>query len=294
VTQIRLALDWYPNIVHSGIILAEQLGFFDALGVDVELVTPEIDGYMRKPIQRLLDGEVDCAIVPSEHLIVFGGWGSANTSVEALATIMQPDCSAFVTTNVKAVQRPRDLDGCTYAAYNTPGELALLKAMIRADGGRGEIQVVTPPRFEVWQALLDGTADLAWVFRPWEGVLAEESGIALRSFVLGDWGVPYGPTSVLTSRVNIPAKARVAVGHMLSAVACGYSLVAHRTTESVQWLTNEPVHSALASRSRVQRAAKIVAPCLLDAHGQWGSVDVDLLIRYRAWLVEHGLDKGGA
>jgi ABC-type nitrate/sulfonate/bicarbonate transport system substrate-binding protein len=289
MTTLRIALDWYPNVIHSGILLAGHWGMFQSVGVHLEILTPEVDGYTRKPIQRLLDGEVECAIAPSEHMMVYGGWGSAVSRVEPLASIMQRDCSAFVTTRVNDVTRPRDLDGLTYAAYSTPGELELLKAMIRADGGRGDVRVISPPRFEVWQALMNGEADIAWVFLPWEGVLAERENTSLRAFTLGDYGVPYGHTSVIIGRSDSSDEQRGALGRMLSAMACGYSVVARDPLRSASLLCDISQHEAFSDRQRVTRAAERIAPCLMTGDGLWGTVDVDGLNAYRHWLTENRL-----
>ena len=40
LTQVTLALDWYPNANHAGIYVARDRGYFTEAGLDVEIFTP--------------------------------------------------------------------------------------------------------------------------------------------------------------------------------------------------------------------------------------------------------------
>ena len=40
LTKVSVALDWYPNANHAGLVLADQRGYFAEEGLDVELYTP--------------------------------------------------------------------------------------------------------------------------------------------------------------------------------------------------------------------------------------------------------------
>jgi putative hydroxymethylpyrimidine transport system substrate-binding protein len=39
-TRLKLALDWTPNILHGGILLAQQRGYFEEAGVQVRDEAP--------------------------------------------------------------------------------------------------------------------------------------------------------------------------------------------------------------------------------------------------------------
>ena len=43
-TKITFVLDWTPNTNHTGIYVAQELGYFDEAGLDVEVVQPPDDG----------------------------------------------------------------------------------------------------------------------------------------------------------------------------------------------------------------------------------------------------------
>jgi len=57
-TNVKVALDWTPNTIHSGLFLAKETGIYEKHGLQVELLSPGPD-YDKTPARRLQDGEVD-------------------------------------------------------------------------------------------------------------------------------------------------------------------------------------------------------------------------------------------
>ena len=41
--QIKLALDWTPNINHIGFLVSHELGFYKEKGVDIKIISPDSD-----------------------------------------------------------------------------------------------------------------------------------------------------------------------------------------------------------------------------------------------------------
>ena len=59
------------------------------------------------------------------------------------------------------------------------------------------------PPVGIWGALLNGSYDATWVFMGWEGVEAKLQGIELNSFLMQDYGVPYGYAPCLLAHPKI-------------------------------------------------------------------------------------------
>ena len=53
-------------------------------------------------------------------------------------------------------------------------------------------QEQVPPMLGIWNTILSGAADATWVFTGWEGVEARRKGVELNTFLLQDYGIPYG------------------------------------------------------------------------------------------------------
>ena len=59
-TTVKVALDWTPNTIHSGLYLALEKGLYADEGLEVELLPPDAE-YSITPAKRLEKGEVDLA-----------------------------------------------------------------------------------------------------------------------------------------------------------------------------------------------------------------------------------------
>lgn len=57
-TPIKVALDWTPNTIHSGLFIAKEAGIYENRGLDVQLLPPDAD-YSKTPAKRVEGGEVD-------------------------------------------------------------------------------------------------------------------------------------------------------------------------------------------------------------------------------------------
>lgn len=149
--KILVALDWTPNTIHSGLLLASVQGSFKDQMLDVEFISAEIDNYQKYPIHKLADGEVDIAMAPSEHVILHN-LAHPENKVLAIAPIFQTDTSIMVAKKNRGFLRPADLDQKTFLGYHTHFEQDVLKAMIRHDGGKGEFSTQYPEKLSVWDA----------------------------------------------------------------------------------------------------------------------------------------------
>ena len=114
---------------------------------------------------------------------------AAGAPIKSVMAIMQHEASAIAVLADSSIQRPRDLDGKTYAGFGYPTEAPTIKAVIRADGGKGDFRTVTLDS-TAYQALYTRHADFTIPFTAWEGVEAQEKGIALRYFKFTDFGFP--------------------------------------------------------------------------------------------------------
>ena len=68
---------------------------------------------------------------------------AAGADIVSVAAILQKTASAIGVLADGPIQRPRDLDGKTYAGFGYPNEVPTLKAVIKADGGKGEFKAAT-------------------------------------------------------------------------------------------------------------------------------------------------------
>ena len=199
---IKVALDWTPNTVHTGLFLAREAGFYNSRNLDVQLLPPDAE-YSKSPAKRLEDGEVDLAVCPSESCIAYNESGKMD--LQAVYAILQRDASAIV---AKKMNNIGDLGnkGMTYGSYNARYEDAIVKAMIkRAGGDPSQLKIQNQTgKLSLWESLKQGTIDATWVFLPWEGVEAVQAGMDLTVVQMSDYGIPYGYSPVIARNASSP------------------------------------------------------------------------------------------
>ncbi|TMG25133.1 MAG: ABC transporter substrate-binding protein [Chloroflexi bacterium] len=179
---VRFALDWTPNTDHTGFYVAQSMGWYRDAGIDLKVLPYGSTA----PETVLAAGQADCGISFQDSLTFAVAAGAPIKSVMA---IMQHEASAIAVLADSSIQRPRDLDGKTYAGFGYPTEAPTIKAVIRADGGKGDFRTVTLDS-TAYQALYTRHADFTIPFTAWEGVEAQEKGIALRYFKFTEFGFP--------------------------------------------------------------------------------------------------------
>lgn len=193
-TTIRVALDWTPNTIHTGLFLAQARGLYAGADLDVQLLPPDED-YSKSPAKRLETGEVDLAICPSESCVAYAE--SGKMQLQAIYAILQRDASALVATKLKRVAELGE--GKVYGSYNARYEDAIVKAMVASDGGNGEgVKIERQQgKLSLFEATKSGKVDATWVFVPWEGVEAELDGTEANYFRMEDFEIPYGYSPVI-------------------------------------------------------------------------------------------------
>jgi ABC-type nitrate/sulfonate/bicarbonate transport system substrate-binding protein len=287
--KLRIALDWTPNVIHSGLLLALHHRLFAQEGLEVEYLSTEIDNYTKKPIGRLVNGEVDLAIGPTEHLFFFGALDKSAPPLVALATVMQPNMSAFVVKDNGNIPSPRHLDGKKYIGYNTPLEQNILEQMIRADGGTGTFTTITPPRLDVFEAFLQDQGHVSWVFVPWEAELARHRGVPLKEFHLDEYGVPYGYSTLFFARQETLEQKSQALSIFFRILSDSYVKAAENPAAVASQLSSAIDHSNFGDARFIENAMNRIAPALLNASGRWGQMEAGRFDRYARWLHEKNL-----
>ena len=116
--QIKIALDWTPNINHIGFLISDKMGFYKNKGLEIKIISPDLDNYQYTPAKKIELGQSDVGLCPTESLISYRTKNSPFELV-AIATIFQEDVSAIAVKSGSKIGRPRDLDVKSYASYGT-------------------------------------------------------------------------------------------------------------------------------------------------------------------------------
>lgn len=284
--KIRLALDWTPNTLHAGFLIAEAKGYFKDDGLEVEIISPEVDNYATTPATKLARKEVHLAIAPSESVISFN-MRKEPTPLMAIAATLQQDTSAIVALANSGIDRPAKLDGKRFSSYDARFENDIVRQLVRNDGGRGDLRISNPNALEVWDNLIEGKADAAWIFLPWEGVKAKyEKGIKFHAFQMGDYEIPYGYSPLIISHQDFISDENEAIKIFLEAAERGWGDVYAHPEKAAKVLHKHVQGKEFENIDFLEESLKMLQPAILTLNDRWGFMEGQRWVDYIDWMIQ--------
>ena len=263
LSTVSLALDWTPNTNHTGIFVAQQLGYFAARGIELKIVP-----YGSTAPETLISTyKADFGISYQDGLTEAAASGGDIVSVYAIT--QKTDVCIGVRAD-SGITSPAQLDGKTYAGYGGPMEIPMLQYVIRAAGGTGKFKDVTL-NTDAYQALYAGQADFAMPEPSWEVLQAALVGKPLRTFDVTEYGFPAIYSAIIATSNHYLAANGAVAKRFLSAVHQGYAYAAANPTEAANLLiaANESVLGT--QRTLVTESAQLEASQYYkDTAGQIG------------------------
>lgn len=179
LSKITLVLDWFPNTNHTGLYVAQELGYYEEEGLQVDIVQPSEGG----TIQLVAAGHGDFGVSYQEELTIAR---SQDIPVVAIATIIQNNTSGYAAYPDSNINSPKDFENKIYGGAGTPSETALLKAVMEKDDGNFSLL----KQFNIGSAdfftSMEKDIDFSLIYYGWTGIEAELKGIPLNYIPLKD------------------------------------------------------------------------------------------------------------
>lgn len=285
--KFTIALDWTANTNHTGFYVAKAKGFYTDLGLEVAITTPDMDNYSVTPAKKVELGQADMALCPFESVVSYRNKATPFDAV-AIATIFQEDVSAIATLASNGIKRPTDLDDKIYASYKARYEDEIVRKMIQNDGGTGNIKISYPEKLGIWETILTGKADATWIFTNWEGIQANNEGIALNLFKMSDFGIPYGYSPVIIASKKVVLENEGEYARFLEATKKGYLFAQENPAEAVGCLV--PFLAEQDWNIDVLQSQEFTSP-FYGTMDTWGVLDKQKVKEYLDWLVQNKLEE---
>ncbi|HEV2638715.1 MAG TPA: ABC transporter substrate-binding protein [Actinocrinis sp.] len=264
LTTVTLALDWTPNTNHTGIYVAQQLGYFKAAGINLKIIP-----YGTTAPETLVSShQADFGISYQDGLTEAAATGQDITSVFAIT--QKTDVAIGVKADRSDITSPKNLDGKTYAGWGSPIENPMLTYVIKAAGGTGTFKNVTL-NTDAYQALYAGQADFALPEPTWEVLQAQLVGQPLKTFDLSAYGFPAIYSAIIASSHQYLTADGAVAKKFLNAVWQGYEYAAAHPDQAAALLI-QANKSVLGPQTKLvdQSADLEAAQYYKDAQGQIG------------------------
>ena len=277
---VSFALDWTPNTNHTGLYVAQELGYFADAGLKVDIQMPQ------SSVRQLVASErIDFGIGFQE----FSTSSIANEAIPivSVAAVFQHNTSGFTAMKDRKISRPRDFAGKLYAGWGDSFELAMVRYLIGADGGdAAQFESITIGEAGL-AGLLQDKVDYAWTYYAWQNIAFELQGletdfIALRELEpVFDYYTPI----IITSRTYLEQHKQRAA-RFIAALSRGYAYAAQNPERAAEILLS---HAPELDRALVLRSQQYLAKFHLDAQGKWGTQNPATWDALSAWMYDNGL-----
>lgn len=282
MTEVSIALDWYPWGNHTGLYLAQENGYFDEEGLNVSIYVP---GDPSTGLQLVATGRDTFTISYQTDVMLARG---AGLEVVSVAALVQHPLNSIMTLESSGIERPSQLAGRSIGVAGVASDEPLLRSMLEADGlTLDDVEMVTVG-FDLMPALLGGTVDAVigayWVH---ESILAEQQGESVNVIRIEDWGVPdHYELLIVTGESTISDNPDV-VERFVRALTRGYAAAdADRENAIDVLVAAEPE----TDRDLELEGIKLLAPLWTDdGMVPFGTQTTERWSSYAEWLRENNI-----
>jgi len=282
MTEVSVALDWYPWSNHTGIYMALANDYFKAEGLDVNVYVPSDPS---TALQLVAAGEDDFTISYQADVLLARSQG---LEVQSIAALVQHPLNTVMALESSAINDPEQLEGKTVGVTGVPSDEALLGTILEEAGLSIDDVETVNVGFDLMPALLSGQVDAIigayWVH---ESILAEQQGEPVTALRVEELGVPdYYELLLVASDELVDDRPEVVDGFM-RALAKGYADAEADPERAV----DELVAAYPETAEGVEREGiELIIPYWTDDGAvAWGTQTEERWTSYADWLREHDI-----
>lgn len=285
--KLTIMLDWYPNAVHSFLYAAQQNGYFKEEGLDVDIQMPADSNDALKLVAA---GKADLALSYQPQVLMARG---EQIPVKSVAAIVRHPLNHLMVPADSGIKSPKELAGKNAGYSSVPLYEAMLKTMVKSDGGDPSAVKLIDVGFDLIPAISTGRVDgIIGGFINHEQLILEKEGHPVISLDPTDYGVPdYYELVLVASDLGLQ-NSEGYIEKFIAAARKGQQFVAGHPQEALDLLMAHEDATAPLDKDIEIKSLELLLP-LMDAGDQpFGYQDPASWDKVKAWLNDNGLLNG--
>ena len=181
--KLTLILDWFPNVDHLPIYVAQHQGFFADEGLEIKIISPSETS---DALKLAAAGQVDLAVSYEPQTIIAAARG---LDVVVIGRLIEHPLTTLLFLKGRGIRVPRDLEG-KKIGYTVPGLMDVLLGAFARLNGIQQYESINVG-FAIVQSLTAGKVDAVMgPFKTYETVTMTQKGYDVGYFELEKWGIP--------------------------------------------------------------------------------------------------------
>ncbi|KKB39124.1 ABC transporter substrate-binding protein [Bacillus thermotolerans] len=286
--KVTVMLDWYPNAVHSFLYTAEEKGYFEEEGIDVDIQFP---ANPTDPINLAAAGKVTLGITYQPDVIA--ARTDQGVNVKSVGAIVRSPLNHVVFLKDSPIQSPQDMEGRTVGYPGIPLNEAIIETMVKHDGGDPEKVKLTDVGFELNSAVVTGNTDaVVGAYINHEVPLLEHEGYEVSYLNPTDYGVPSFYELVAVTSDQTWEEEKESIQAFWRAAEKGFEFMESHPDEALQILLDKQDASNFPLIEEVEKESiEVLLPKMKSETG-FGSQTKEAWEETAEWMKEAGLVKG--
>ncbi|MGO4349815.1 ABC transporter substrate-binding protein [Paenibacillus sp. MCAF9] len=281
---ISIMLDWYPNAVHSFLYAAQTNGYFAKHGLEVNIQMP---ADTNDALKLVAAGKVDLALSYQPQVLMARG---EDIPVKSIAAIVRHPLNHLMVPEGGSAKSPKDLVGKKVGFSSIPLYEAMMRTMIKHDGGDPQNVEMIDVGFSFIPAIATNKVDaIIGGFINHEQLLLAKEGHPMTAINPTDFGVPDYYELVLVASDQGLAEKQALFKSFIAAITEGQQFVAENKQKSLSILFEHENQTSPLDKEIETKSLDILLP-LMDAGKQsFGYQEPASWSNVRDWLVDNDL-----
>ncbi|MGM0846331.1 MAG: ABC transporter substrate-binding protein [Bacillota bacterium] len=278
--EVSVVLDWTPNTNHTGLYVAEEKGYFEEEGLNVEIIMPGEAG----ADSIVASGQADFGVGYQEGVTQAR---VQDVPLVSIAAVIQHNTSGFASPSDKNIETPKDFEGKTYGGWGSPVEEAVMASIMRQENADvSEVDIINMGDSDFFTAV-QRDIDFAWIYYGWTGIEAELRNEDINMIYLTDYSEKLDYyTPVLTTNEDMIDEDPETVKAFLAAASKGYNFSIDNPEEAAQILLDAAPD---LDEDLVKRSQEWLASRYTDDAPRWGEQKLEVWENYADWMFENEL-----
>lgn len=278
---VRIALDWTPNTNHTGIVVAQQLGYFADEGLRVEIVQPG----PTMSIQLAVSGQCEFAVSMQEYVTMAR---AQDIPVVSIAAVFPHNTSGFAALTELHVLEPADFENLRYGGWGSDLESVMIRTVMDLYGGDfATVKMFNLGMLDFVTATQRDFADFFWIYYGWQGIHAQLQGIDFIYIPLTELSdVPDYYTPVIVTSEDLIATHPQLASRFMRALARGYVYAALEPDAAATMLLD---YAPELDTELVHASQRWLAGQSETTVESWGYQKAETWSRFADWAFENSL-----
>ncbi|HLQ72647.1 MAG TPA: ABC transporter substrate-binding protein [Bacillota bacterium] len=264
--KVTFVLDWTPNTNHTGIYVAQEQGFFEEHGLDVEIILPgEVESN-----QLVATEKADFGINYQERITMAR---AEDLPLVSIAAVIQHNTAGYASPTDRNISRPKDFEGKSFGGIGAPIQEAMMQMIMEADDAdMSEVDIVNIGQSD-WFTAVERDVDFSTIYYGWTGIEAEVRGVDIDMMYYIDFAEEldfYTPV-LITSEAMIDEDPET-VEAFVHAATKGYEFTIDNPEEAADILIEREPD---LDPELVKRSQEWLADKYQDDADQWGLQELE-------------------